>query len=479
MLRLRAPACALLLLLASAVPTPAAAQPRQARQRPVMVDRVQLRAALARPAVRAELRRAAPRLRLDSTRLAAHVLRPAHVLEAVSDEGPAMRGARPSAASVQRLSAARTQQVVSQHRGLTLRPAVAGRLRAGPSLDVQGFVASLHEALKDNVVGYAVQLRQNGQPIATLQWNWSRRPDDGNQGWTPQRRMHVASVSKLVTAVALVRLLNERNIPYDARVAGWLPAYWTRGSNIDDITFRHLLTHTSGIEVPGSSTDFLTMRQEIAAGVPAVGGSQYENVNFALMRILIPVIDGRIDRTLFEEEGAGAPAGGWVDQVWDWATIDQYHDYMATQVFARAGVPQTVGFDHGAGAALAYGYPAGEGWNSGDLSSVSGGAGWVMSVDEVLDVMGQFRRGGNIVSQQVAQQALEAGFGVDVRMDTPAGRLYNKNGRWQTGDGRAEQSLAYFLPNDMELVVFANSPIGTNDVFFRDLVTGIYQANVH
>jgi hypothetical protein len=39
----------------------------------------------------------------------------------------------------------------------------------------------------------------------------------------------------------------------------------------------------------------------------------------------------------------------------------------------------------------------------------------------------------------------------------PAG-LYNKNGLWQSGAGQTEQSLAYFLPRDMELVVLANSP---------------------
>ena len=50
---------------------------------------------------------------------------------------------------------------------------------------------------------------------------------------------------------------------------------------------------------------------------------------------------------------------------------------------------------------------------------------------------------------------------------------------WQDGSGRAEQSLAYFLPEDMELVVLANSPIGTANDFFRDIVTDVYVANLH
>jgi hypothetical protein len=59
--------------------------------------------------------------------------------------------------------------------------------------------------------------------------------------------------------------------------------------------------------------------------------------------------------------------------------------------------------------------------------------------------------------------------------------LYNKNGLWQSGSGplaRVEQSLAYFLPEDMELVVLANSPVGIPAKFFRSVVSDIYLANL-
>ena len=62
---------------------------------------------------------------------------------------------------------------------------------------------------------------------------------------------------------------------------------------------------------------------------------------------------------------------------------------------------------------------------------------------------------------------------------TPAGTLYNKNGLWQNGSGQTEQSLAYFLPQDMELVVLANSRVGSPPVFFRDLVTNLYVDHLH
>ena len=79
--------------------------------------------------------------------------------------------------------------------------------------------------------------------------------------------------------------------------------------------------------------------------------------------------------------------------------------------------------------------------------------------------------GGGILTPQAAQGMLDNGFGVDPFSIPPpdvpippglmtlAGELYCKNGRWYdtTPNGREEQSLAYFLPGDMELVVLANS----------------------
>ncbi len=109
---------------------------------------------------------------------------------------------------------------------------------------------------------------------------------------------------------------------------------------------------------------------------------------------------------------------------------------------------------------------------------MSGGAGWHMSVDDLLDIMGTFRRKGTIMSTTQAQTMLDNGFGIDVRTSTPLGMLYNKNGAWGDSGGHVEQSLTYFLPQDMELVVLTNSPVGSPGQFFRDVVTNTYVANI-
>src|SRR5260370_14643034 len=69
------------------------------------------------------------------------------------------------------------------------RPIVGG-LRVGHHLDVDAFGKALHAALKDEVAGYAMRLRQHGHTIWTLEWQWAETPPDGGHGWNPDQQMH-------------------------------------------------------------------------------------------------------------------------------------------------------------------------------------------------------------------------------------------------------------------------------------------------
>ena len=396
------------------------------------------------------LPRGVTNLKIDPTQLRDHDMRPAHVT-AVTTDRELQQDVGPVSEQVKR--------------------AVPRKARALKHLDVKGFGDALHAALKNDVVGYVMRLRKNGSTIYTLQWNWAQTPSDNSIAWNPDKRMHVASVSKLITAIAMTRLLDNKNISYDAKIINYLPTSWIKGPDVNKITFRHLMTHTSGFVTANGETDYMTMKVMVMLGVfNRVGTSDYENMNFGLCRILIAIINGNVNKN------AILP-----DNVWDLLTISAYAGYVASKVFGPAGVTNAT-LDHPNGSALAYNFPnISGGWNSGNLITVSGGAGWHISVNDLLKVMGVFRRQGTIMSTTKAQKLLDNGFGLDQISDTDAGRLYNKNGLWQDGSsvlGRVEQSLAYFLPEDMELVVLANSPVGFPRKSFRTVVTTAYLANL-
>jgi CubicO group peptidase (beta-lactamase class C family) len=194
-------------------------------------------------------------------------------------------------------------------------------------------------------------------------------------------------------------------------------------------------------------------------------------MNFGLCRILIPIVTGMISKD--------ATYGFMQDVVWDAVTLGHYKNYMQSHVFSPAGV-SNVGWAPAASGVLAYRQPnAGlHGWNSGDLQSVAGGAGWRMSVKELLSVMNHVRRQSTIVTPQKAQTILDSRFGIDQIISTLAGKTYNKNGAWGAGSGETEQCAAFYLPEGLEAVLFVNSPIGTQGYSLRGLVQDAYAGSL-
>src|SRR5262249_13118829 len=183
-----------------------------------------------------------------------------------------------------------------------------------------------------SVNGYVMRLRQHGATIYTLQWEWAKRPVDGGEGWNPDVRMHIASCSKLVTAIAMTRLLNAKGIAYDTPIAPYLPKYCTKGPNANQITFRHLMTHRSGLDfnVSSSASDYAFMKGQIAAGTTHLNQYWYQNMNFGLCRILISTINGNISTSATFSK-PGVP--NWNDLVWDAITISAYAKYVRDHVF--------------------------------------------------------------------------------------------------------------------------------------------------
>jgi Beta-lactamase len=361
-------------------------------------------------------------------------------------------------------------------------------------LNVGAFEVALDNALKDVVGGYVAQLRQSGTILFTKASAYAIR---SSEPWSQDVRMHVASVSKLITAMAMMVLFRDNKISPDAQIINYLPDYWVKGSNVEQITFRNLFNHTSGLSVLPNSppVDFNIMKSAIAGGIALndLGQYNYQNLNYGLCRMLLPVINGNIKKDVYFTQGILDPAVN--DSLWDLTTVNAYEAYLQAKVFQPSGVGGAT-LDHPPGCALAYRGPPvdiGPGWNSGNVAESCGCDGWHLSVNELLDVMGEFRRDGGILMPADAQAMLDDGFGVDPFIDgvalpsaktTLAGNMYCKPGDWHDSNNRDEQSLAYFLPDDMELAVFVNSTVkGLNATqnptnLFRSLVTQTYLDNL-
>lgn len=133
--------------------------------------------------------------------------------------------------------------------------------------------------------------------------------------WAPDERIDIQSVAKGVCVLAAGIAADEGVISIDAPVAASLPG-WQLGEGVDEVTLRHLLTMSSGIDLPWSETimtDWPDLAVEFLSR-PTTGRSfQYSNAStYTAMRVLAAhvgdVHDYLIPR-LFGPLGIDAP--GW------------------------------------------------------------------------------------------------------------------------------------------------------------------------
>ncbi|NUT08720.1 MAG: beta-lactamase family protein [Hamadaea sp.] len=344
-------------------------------------------------------------------------------------------------------------------------------------LDVGGFGTDLASQLNGQCNGYALRLLEPGGTGLTMHSGKARNVADGDLAWTSDARMNVASVSKLITAIAVRKALADVGVPAGTAIYPFLPLYWRRGPNVDQVTFDMLLTHSSGFYNPVTDLALYgDLKGQIARGallgVP-LGNATYQNVNFGLFRILIPVLTGAVKVSLTAPSGLEDEN----DQLWDALTIQGYHDYVQQQVFdpvqlsgaATASVP---------GNALAYKWPMpAAGWDSGDLSATSATTGWHLTANELVRLLHAFTDG-VIVPRADAWAMLESGWGVDRSRPTKAGRYFLKAGRWESASNQLEQAVVGLLPGGMPFSLLLNSQLGTDKPFLVDVVATTVEAHI-
>ena len=166
--------------------------------------------------------------------------------------------------------------------------------------------------------------------------------------------MDISSVSKTVTATAILHLLQSQPGGLDAALstplADYLPSDWTPGANVQFVTLRHLLTHTSGFSESNnpigvnfgspSNATYVNLRNLVEAdlGAPTVGfdsdyhgprwGGSYNNANFALLaQVVLPKLIN---------PGINLTAANYADR--DLTSGTMYKEYVQDEIFEPLGI---------------------------------------------------------------------------------------------------------------------------------------------
>ncbi|NGY04974.1 serine hydrolase domain-containing protein [Solimonas terrae] len=169
---------------------------------------------------------------------------------------------------------------------------------------------------------------------------FGRRALDGDAPMTLDTVGLIASMTKALTSVAALQLLEKGQLDLDSPASTWLPAlrdvqvldgFATDGSPItrapkQPMTLRHLLTHTSGFGYEFLSTD--VQKFQAATGTPSVLSATRASLQLPLL----------FDPGERWEYGIGID---WVGQIVEKLSGQTLGDYLAEHVMAPLGMAST------------------------------------------------------------------------------------------------------------------------------------------
>jgi D-alanyl-D-alanine carboxypeptidase len=320
------------------------------------------------------------------------------------------------------------------------------------AFDIARFKANIDSALGVQTIGHAYSIAFGGQLYQGGESQGIARgvADAPLTPQSPDKEMHVASVSKTLTTIVTLRLLEENGLTPDALVLPYLPGNWVIGDGVDTLRFRHFMTHTSGFGQIEAGSSYESLQTAIATDVGGTSWS-YRNANFGLMRVLVAGLLG-IDPTDYPDFDPGA------------LTAAVFLDY-ARDVYASIGVDVDCAPTDDT-PTVQYNFPFDglAGYVEPDRRLLCGGYGWFISSNELASVLAHLRHTELLLSatMRATMQELFLGFMDPANYDWINGAfgVYSMHGGDWTHDAGELHSCAISFPITVEAALVINSERG-------------------
>ncbi|WP_262851824.1 serine hydrolase domain-containing protein [Mumia quercus] len=236
----------------------------------------------------------------------------------------------------------------------------------------------------------AVAVVKDGQTVHTTAVGTIR----GTEAVTDRTPMAIGSVSKTMTAFAVLQLVDRGELALDDPVRTHLPEFAVDDARVGDVTVRHLLSHTSGLPNPVLVPPAGSLEQAVAnigettlASDPGAAYA-YSNLNYWTAARLVEVVSGRTFAEYLE------------------AHVFQPLGMTDTHAVVRSGAA-VAGMEDGHVTAYGLALPLRE------MAAVVGGSGGVVSTARDMGRwLGMYQRGGvaedgsRLLSEQLVEESL-------------------------------------------------------------------------
>ena len=228
-------------------------------------------------------------------------------------------------------------------------------------------IDQLMQRYEGAVPGAALLVIRDGKPVVRKSWGLADL--DAKVSTTPRTNYRLASVTKQFTAAAILLLAQDGKLKLDDRIRQWLP---TLPDATDQITIRHVLTHTSGlidyedVMAPGTTlqvhdADVLRLVETQDSTYFKPGSKYaYSNTGYSLLALIVERASGK-----------------------------SFATFLRDRIFIPLGMTQTLAFENGISIVSdrAFGYTMRDSaWTLKDQSSTSavlGDGGIYSSIDDM------------------------------------------------------------------------------------------------
>ncbi|MCB0707216.1 MAG: beta-lactamase family protein [Saprospiraceae bacterium] len=352
--------------------------------------------------------------------------------------------------------------------------------------DIDLFAENVKSALDGNAVGWAFSISQKGAFYTSDAGGFAVTVDDAPTSGmavehSPTKIQDIASVSKTITALCVLRLLQEKGMDVDQKLWNWMPGMpWQHGSgDIPQGEIRAFLTHTSGI--PATNLDYFSLKSRYFENDTYPDKSyNYTNANYAYMRLVIAYLYnslGELDYPLASVENDVANNGDPESDLED-AINAAYIEAVNKYVFAPCGIswkePKPDGETN---PTMNYNFnTATPGWNKGDMTKFAGSAGWRLSAKDLNNILATLKYTDKILNEEFKTKMNDEllGWQNDPGIFeglTGGGVSYGHEGYYEdkyspnaaaVPQGRGVFTGMTIFPNGVEVAAVVNSLGGTN-----------------
>lgn len=326
-----------------------------------------------------------------------------------------------------------------------------------PIDDIDPLAAQLEAQLRDRVMGYTYVILRNGEVAYEGSGGLARNAADGEQAMSTELPMHIASISKWVTTVATLSILEQNDIPTNTSVAPFFPADWTLGPGIETLTFMNLLAQRAGLNQYGTNSfnanRYDSLKHIVSEGAEGVRVKLYNNNHHALFRVILPVLSDQLN-----------------NEVNDYTPVTTglaYEEIVKAVLFDPFQIEADLTANSVNGLIRAYANKTDTGGGLGgnvDFTQVGAAYGWHISASDLAQVWRRSWYTSIHIDEDTRASMMENTAGLFETRDGVYGRYYMKDGAWWYSNEpqRQLQTIAAHFPDDTDVIIYINSALDNN-----------------